>query len=154
MGKQPVIGAAAIAATCLGFGVSVSIAFASPATDTFNDAQPSYERCGTGPRINCIVDGDTLWSNGVKIRIADIDTPEISQPHCGAEKALGEWATVRLMELVNDGPFDILAWRSRDKDRNGRKLRVLLRGGRSLGDILVSEGLARTWTGKRQPWCW
>ncbi|WP_318026046.1 thermonuclease family protein [Rhizobium ruizarguesonis] len=88
-----------------------------------------------------------------KIRIADIDTPEISQPHCAAEKALGERATVRLMELVNDGPFHILALRNRDKDRNGRELRVLVRGGRSLGDILVSEGLARTWTGRRQPWC-
>jgi endonuclease YncB( thermonuclease family) len=99
------------------------------------------------------VDGDTLWNNGVKIRIADIDTPEISQPHCAAEKALGERATERLMELVNDGRFDILAWKSRDKDRNGRKLRILVRDGRSLGDILVSEGLARTWTGRRQPWC-
>ncbi|MGO8355569.1 thermonuclease family protein [Rhizobium ruizarguesonis] len=118
-----------------------------------NVAQPAYERCGSGLRKHCIVDGDTLWSHGVKIRIADIDTPEVRQPHCAAEKALGERATVRLMELVNDGPFDILAWRSRDKDRNGRELRVLVRGGRSLGDILVSEGLARTWTGRRQPWC-
>lgn len=116
-------------------------------------AMPSYERCGSAPRINCIVDGDTLWSNGVKIRIADIDTPEISQPRCAAEKALGERATVRLMELVNAGSFDILAWKNRDIDRNGRKLRVLVRGGRSLGDILVTEGLARTWTGRRQPWC-
>jgi endonuclease YncB( thermonuclease family) len=30
---------------------------------------------------------------------------------------------------------------------------VLVRDGRSLGDILVSEGLARTWSGRRQPWC-
>lgn len=116
-------------------------------------AAAPYERCGTGARINCIVDGDTLWSHGVKIRIADIDTPEISQPRCAAEKALGERATVRLMELVNAGSFDILAWKNRGKDRNGRKLRVLVRDGRSIGDILVSEGLARTWTGRRQPWC-
>ncbi|WP_311044144.1 thermonuclease family protein [Rhizobium sp. NLR4a] len=97
------------------------------------------------------MDGDTLWNNGVKIRIADIDTPEISQPHCAAEKAPGERATVRLMQLV--GPFETLAWKNRDKDRNGRKLRVLVRNGQSLGDILVSEGLARTWTGQRHPWC-
>lgn len=116
-------------------------------------AQPAYQRCGTDPRFNCIVDGDTLWNNGVKIRIADIDTPEVSQPHCAAEHALGERATARLMDLINVGPFDILAWKNRDKDRNGRKLRVLVRDGRSLGDILVSEGLARTWTGRRQPWC-
>ena len=116
-------------------------------------AQPIYDQCGTGQRLNCIVDGDTLWSNGIKIRIADIDTPEISQPRCAAEKALGERATVRLTELVNAGPFDMLVWHGRDKDKYGRKLRVLVRDGRSIGDILVSEGLARTWTGRRQPWC-
>lgn len=150
MGKHLVIGTAAIAATCLGFGVSAHIAVASPATDIPSNI---YERCGRKPRINCIVDGDTLWNNGVKIRIADIDTLEISQPHCAAEKALGERATVRLLELVNVGSFQMQAWPKHDEDRYGRKLRVLLRNGRSLGDILVSEGLARTWTGRRQPWC-
>ncbi|WP_425375882.1 thermonuclease family protein [Rhizobium jaguaris] len=89
----------------------------------------------------------------MKVRVADIDTPEISQPHCAAEKALGEQATVRLMELVNAGPFQMRAWSGRDEDKYGRKLRVLVRDGRSLGDILVSEGLARIWTGRRQPWC-
>ena len=35
----------------------------------------------------------------------------------------------------------------RNEDRYGRKLRVVVRNGRSLGDWLVSEGLARTWGG-------
>ncbi|MGO7969588.1 thermonuclease family protein [Rhizobium ruizarguesonis] len=133
--------------------VPLGIVFLATCPAAADIAQAAYQRCGTGPRVNCVVDGDTLWNNGVKIRIADIDTPEISQPHCAAEKALGERATVRLMDLVNAGSFDILAWKNRDKDRNGRKLRVLVRDGRSIGDILVSEGLARTWTGKREPWC-
>lgn len=42
---------------------------------------------------------------------------------------------------------------NRDADRYGRKLRVLVRNGRSLGDVLVNEGLARTWNGAREPWC-
>ncbi|MBP2562403.1 endonuclease YncB(thermonuclease family) [Neorhizobium galegae] len=45
------------------------------------------------------------------------------------------------------------AWPGRDKDRYGRTLRSLTRHGHSLGDILVSEGLARTWAGRREPWC-
>lgn len=113
----------------------------------------TYKRCGGGVRINCVVDGDTLWTAGVKVRIADIDAPEIGKPQCASEKALGERATVRLIELVNSGPFAMQSWPGRDEDRYGRKLRVLVQDGRSLGDILVSEGLARTWTGKRQPWC-
>ncbi|WP_373683232.1 thermonuclease family protein [Rhizobium leguminosarum] len=115
--------------------------------------QPGYQRCGTGPRVNCIVDGDTLWNDGVKIRVADIDTPEVSEPRCAAEKALGDRATVRLMELVNAGQFQMHSRPGHDEDKYGRKLRVLVRDGRSLGDILVSERLARTWTGRRQPWC-
>ncbi|MHB0951211.1 MAG: thermonuclease family protein [Allorhizobium sp.] len=67
-------------------------------------AMPFYERCGSGKRLNCVVDGDTLWSHGVKIRVADIDTPEIGQPRCAAEKALGERATIRFMELVKPVP--------------------------------------------------
>lgn len=112
-----------------------------------------YSRCAERVRVNCIVDGDTLWSDGVKIRVADIDTPEISEPRCATEKALGDRATTRLLELINAGPFQMQAWAGRDEDKYGRKLRVLLRDGRSIGDVLVSEGLARTWTGKRQPWC-
>jgi endonuclease YncB( thermonuclease family) len=41
----------------------------------------------------------------------------------------------------------------RDADRYGRKLRVLVRGGQSLGEQLVQEGLARSWDGARHPWC-
>ena len=77
--------------------------FAIACLDDTLAAQPAYERCGSGIRINCIVDGNTLWNNGIKIRIADIDTPEISQPRCAAEKALGERATRRMVELVNAG---------------------------------------------------
>lgn len=120
---------------------------------TVNRPRVTYGHCIGAVRINCIVDGDTLWSNGIKIRIADIDTPEISQPRCAAEKALGKRAKVRLMELVNAGPFQMQAWPGRDDDKYGRKLRVLVKDGRSIGDMLVSEGLARTWNGKKQPWC-
>lgn len=113
----------------------------------------TYTYCAGKVRVDCVVDGDTFWSNGVKIRVADIDAPEIGTPRCASEKALGDRATRRLLELVNAGPFEMQSWPGRDEDKYGRKLRVLVRNGRSLGDVLVSEGLARTWTGKRQPWC-
>ena len=112
-----------------------------------------FAKCSAGVRKNCVVDGDTLWINGEKVRVADIDTPEISTPKCASELALGKRATRRLIELVNEGPFQLQAWPGRDTDRYGRKLRVLVRDGRSLGDRLVSEGLARTWSGRREPWC-
>lgn len=104
-------------------------------------------------RHTCVVDGDTFWLNGDKYRIADIDTPEIHQPRCESERRLGHQAKERLLNLLNAGPFEIRAFGSRDTDRNGRFLRVVLRDGYSLGDQMVGEGLARTWTGRREPWC-
>lgn len=111
-----------------------------------------FELCRGGARSRCVVDGDTFWLDGVKIRVADIDTPEVSTPHCAAERALGLKATERLRDLMNEGPFTLLP-ADRDIDRYGRQLRVVARQGQSLGDILVREGLARPWTGRRQPWC-
>lgn len=112
-----------------------------------------FRKCVSRSRTNCVVDGDTIWIAGEKIRIADIDTPEISEPKCQSELALGNKATARLIELINAGPFELRAWPGRDEDRYGRKLRVLVRNGQSLGDMLVGEGLARTWSGRREPWC-
>ena len=34
--------------------------------------------CAPGPRDNCVHDGDTVWLGGEKLRIADIDTPELN----------------------------------------------------------------------------
>jgi endonuclease YncB( thermonuclease family) len=48
--------------------------------------------CSTGARVDCIVDGDTFWFAGQKIRIADFDTPEIFSPTCRRELELGEKA--------------------------------------------------------------
>ncbi len=104
-------------------------------------------------RQTCVVDGDTIWLEGVKIRIADIDTPEISSPKCNAEYERGIRARDRLVVLLNGGEFELRPIGNRDEDQYGRKLRVIVRGERSLGDQLVSEDLARTWTGRRESWC-
>lgn len=118
------------------------------------EARPvhSFAVCGM-VRRTCVVDGDTIWLEGVKIRIADIDTPEVSEPRCDYEYHLGIKARDRLVVLLNEGEFSPQAIGARDQDQYGRKLRVLVRGGRSIGDQLVAEGLARTWTGRREPWC-
>jgi endonuclease YncB( thermonuclease family) len=112
----------------------------------------AFQLCAGSSRRDCVVDGDTIWHSGVKIRLADIDTPEVSRPQCAAEAELGRRATERLRELINAGPFQLMQ-RGRDIDRYGRQLRILERDGRSLGDILVAEGLARPWDGARRSWC-
>lgn len=101
----------------------------------------------------CVIDGDTIRIDGQSIRIADIDAPETRNYSCPAEKALGDRATARMVQLLNAGPFSMRLWDHRDEDMYGRKLRVVSRDGQSLGMMLVSEGLARPWDGARRNWC-
>lgn len=111
-----------------------------------------FSECDGPIRYNCVVDGDTFWYQGRKIRIADINAPELSEPGCPAEAALARRATRRLTALLNAGPFT-LEDIDRSEDQYGRALKVVRRGGQSLGGKLVGEGLAERWKGYRGEWC-
>ena len=114
----------------------------------------SFALCAGHARQTCVVDGDTLWFEGTKIRVADIDAPEVSRPGCAAEAQMGAAATARFMALLNAGPFTLAPDpASPDTDRYGRALRLVTRDGASLGAVLVDEGLAERWGGPRVEWC-
>ena len=54
--------------------------------------------------MTCLVDGDTGWENGVKWRLSDVDTPEISSPGCSSELQKGlAAARERLQDLMAAG---------------------------------------------------
>jgi endonuclease YncB( thermonuclease family) len=125
---------------------------AAPEAGQRAEAGPTAEATGGAPlALVRVIDGDTFAYGGVKVRIADIDTPEL-QGRCPHESRLAEQAAVRLQGLLAEGPFD-LERVERDEDRFGRKLRLVTRGGESLGATLVAEGLARPWDGARRSWC-
>ncbi|GAA4761223.1 thermonuclease family protein [Novosphingobium ginsenosidimutans] len=111
-----------------------------------------FTLCGAAPRQTCVVDGDTFWLAGEKVRIADINAPETSQAQCPSERLRGEAAKLRLLDLLNQGPVELLD-DPRSRDRYGRRLAVVLRGGKSLGSQLVAEGLAEPWRGQPSSWC-
>ncbi len=113
-----------------------------------------FPLCAGPVRVTCVVDGDTIWYRRTKIRIADIDTPEVNQPDCAKERALGRRATERMRQLLNAGSFTLKAPRNgRTRDRFGRELRIITRDGQSLGAVLVHEGLAARWGGPKRNWC-
>ena len=114
---------------------------------------PSEGRARSHPAEVRVIDGDTFYYDSMRVRIADIDAPEVNG-RCPHETELAARATERMRALLAAGPFELHPLvNGRDQDRYGRKLRIVTRGGRSLGDMLVAEGLARTWTGRREPWC-
>ena len=104
------------------------------------------------PAFVSVIDGDTFRYREERIRIADIDTPEV-RGRCPYESDLAERATTRMRALLAAGPFELRRTGTRDEDVYGRKLRIVMRRGQSLGDVLVAEGLARPWRGHREPWC-
>jgi micrococcal nuclease len=144
----PLWAGAALVGTAYGVGWFGSL----PTSAATNPYRTSFGYCHTGGGTNCVVDGDTIWLGGEKIRVADIDAPETHPARCAEEQTLGDRATRRLQQLLNTGAVSLQAI-DRDRDRYGRKLRIVLVDGRSVGDRLVDEGLARWYAGGRRPWC-
>lgn len=127
-------------------------ALAAPVAGPQDRLSASFSLCSGPIRHDCVVDGDTFWFGGEKYRVLDINAPEISTPKCDRELALGQAATARLRQLLNAGPFSLESG-DEETDRYGRKLRRITRGGTSLGDMLIAEGLAERWQGFRRNWC-
>lgn len=112
----------------------------------------AFGACKWGGGTNCVVDGDTIYLAGAKIRIAGIDAPETHDYRCASELALGEQAAARLRQLVSGGAVTLSSI-DRDHDVYGRLLRNVAVDGQDVGDVLVSEGLARPYAGGRRGWC-
>lgn len=105
--------------------------------------------CGSGKRIDCVVDGDTVWIAGEKIRLQGIDAPEM-RGSCPDERRRAALAAERLRQmLAGAAPVVIRS----GLDRYGRTLATINVAGRDLGKELVAEGLARVWAGRRERWC-
>lgn len=96
-------------------------------------------------RFHCVHDGDTVWWHGEKIRIADIDAPELNG-RCEAERRLAIQSRDRLIALLNSRS-NVKVTRT-GTDRYGRTLATF----GSIGDQLIREGLATRWP-RRKDWC-
>jgi endonuclease YncB( thermonuclease family) len=112
----------------------------------------SFGYCKWGGGTNCVVDGDTFWIGGKKVRIAGIDAPETHPSRCDTEARLGNQATERLHALLNSGAVTMTGI-DRDRDRYGRLLRNVAVGGRDVGEAMIAAGVAREYGHGRRPWC-
>lgn len=113
----------------------------------------TFTSCSGGTAPACVIDGDTFRLGDRTIRITGIDAPEVAKPLCPAEAELGRRSAARLVELLNQGPFHMVAHRLQRVDRHGRSLMVLRRNGESIGSQLIEEGLAHRYTGFKMSWC-
>lgn len=114
--------------------------------------EANFGQCHTGRGTNCVVDGDTFYLGGEKVRIAGIDAPETHDYRCPSEKALGDRATAELRALLNSGAVTMTSI-GRDRDTYGRRLRNVAVDGADAGEALISAGLARAYANGRRSWC-
>jgi micrococcal nuclease len=90
-----------------------------------------------------VIDGDTLaLANGRRVRLLQIDTPEVAEDECYADEATRELETMlpprARIRLEADPPLDRI-------DRYGRLLRYVHRGGTNINLELVRRGAASVW---------
>ena len=126
--------------------------FVPPSSGLTDGLRASFGLCHAGGGTNCVVDGDTFYMRGEKVRIAGIDAPETHPPSCAEEARLGEAATERLQSLLNSGAVTMTSF-DRDRDSYGRLLRNVAVNGADVGEALIGAGVAREYRSGRQPWC-
>ena len=102
-------------------------------------------------------DGDTCYAmihgNKAKIRLLELDTPEISKPKCEAELELGLEARDYLNNLItNASSVEIKT--EYEKDYFGRTLAHLIIDGEDASAKIRSNNLGVTYEkGNKKDWC-
>jgi micrococcal nuclease len=150
-----VLAAAALAGIAVGledFKVRTADQIRGSGGRTDGAVRADFGYCHAGGGTNCVVDGDTFYIGGEKVRIAGIDAPETHPPRCVEEARLGEAATAKLQALLNSGAVTMTSI-DRDRDVYGRLLRNVAVNGADIGEAMVSAGVAREYGGGRRSWC-
>jgi micrococcal nuclease len=99
------------------------------------------------------IDGDSIVSpTGEEIRVANVDTAEMDG-RCESERALARQAKAATQAALDRAGSVTLKPYERPHDRYGRTLAYVILDGRDLGELLVAQGVARWWTGRRTTWC-
>lgn len=105
--------------------------------------------CGAGKRITCVVDGDTFWLNGEKLRPEGFDAPEMGLPNCPGPAAGAEASRAALQQLLSQGRIGI--------ERHGisynRRLARVTVDGVDIATPMIASGHARRYVPGEKPWC-
>jgi micrococcal nuclease len=110
---------------------------ASASTVVSSNQSNAIELAGS---VTKVVDGDTLDINGIRIRLALVDTPEIGQPGYDRAKDF-----VKSLCLGKKGELDVDNGQRRG-DRYGREVGVVYCDGVNVNDKLMSNKMAKILT--------
>ena len=110
------------------------VVFASGSTAVNSNQSNAIELIGT---VTKVVDGDTLDINGIRIRLALVDTPEMGQPGYDRAKHF-----VNSICLGKKGELDVDSGQRRG-DRHGREVGVVYCDGINVNDKLMANKMAK-----------
>lgn len=79
------------------------------------------------------IDGDTFSYNGIKVRMAGLDAPEMGAPG-------GQEAAQHLAAMLQEGQVTLVP---RARDVYGRTVAEVWLNGQNLADRMIAEGFAR-----------
>lgn len=119
--------------------VSVPAGYTVVSADNLNITNP----VGSEALVSEVIDGDTVrLSDGNKVRILGIDTPETKDPRKPVQ-CFGEEASAKMKELTEGKQVTLLVDSSQgDKDKYGRLLRYIYIGSTDIGAQMIEEGYA------------
>ncbi|MCF4099785.1 excalibur calcium-binding domain-containing protein [Maritalea mediterranea] len=119
-------------------------------------SRPSVGLCSGGNRaarrVTCVVDGDTIWEEGSKLRFLDIDAAETdNKASCAAERVAAAKGAQMVIEAMQTG------YRIHYTGRTGGYGRDLVKmynsDGQDVGQLLIQQGFAQPWPNSSNPWC-
>ena len=105
--------------------------------------------CGSGKRVTCVVDGDTFWLHGEKIRPEGFDAAEMGAPKCRRKAPLADAAAAELARVLSSGKVEIQG-NGRSYDRRLARVTV---DGVDIAEPMIASGLARPYAPGAAPWC-
>lgn len=105
--------------------------------------------CKGGHRVTCVVDGDTFWLKGEKIRPEGFDAPEMGKPKCSGPAAGAVEARSALAQLLGSGAIEVTPT-GRSYDRTLARVTV---DGRDIARTMIEAGHGRRYRPGQQPWC-
>lgn len=122
--------------------LAIAVALLAAASASDSAARPAADLAAHA-LVARVIDGDTIvLAGGARVRLVQIDTPEVGTGECFSRAAGRELRAMlpagAAVTLVSDPRLDQV-------DRYGRLLRYVFRGGRNLNLELVRRGAATVW---------
>lgn len=100
-----------------------------------------------------VIDGDTVEVRGTRVRVANLDAPDIgSHAKCAAEAQLGQASKRYAIQLVRRARRVEIVNPER-LDRYGRTVAHISLDGRDFGELMLRARQARPWRGRSSDWC-